>query len=250
MFKPILMVIDLAESTQEEARKLAISGSSQGTAVMALTQSRGKGRRGAEWVSPPGKNLAISVILRPTVEPREAALLGMLTSIVVADVVDSMCEPFRACVKWPNDVLIDQRKIAGILSEAQITNGKLDFIIVGIGLNVNSQFEDFPSDLAELLTSCSILTGRLFDLQEVGKTVLHRMRDLVNRFESEGSGFVAVDWQERWPHKNQLICRDGLEATALGIDTDGALIVRGLDGQRFKIMSGEVVLGKSAGITR
>jgi BirA family biotin operon repressor/biotin-[acetyl-CoA-carboxylase] ligase len=250
MFEPSLMVINFAESTQDEARKLAILGASPGTAVMALTQSRGRGRMGAQWVSPPGKNLAISVILRPTVEPREAPILGMLVSIVVADVVDSLCEPFRACVKWPNDVLINKRKIAGILSEAQITNGNLDFVIVGIGLNVNSQLSDFPADISEFLTSCSIMTGRSFDLREVAQTVLNRMKVFVNRFECEGSGFVSLDWQERWPHKNQLICRDGLEGTAVGVDTDGALLVRGLDGERFKIISGEVVLGKSGAITR
>ncbi|MFH0959306.1 MAG: biotin--[acetyl-CoA-carboxylase] ligase [Pseudomonadota bacterium] len=246
MFDPVLKTIEFAESTQDSARKLALSGSPSGTSVMAIVQTGGRGRRGATWFSPPGKNLAMSVILRPKLNPREAPILGMLFSIGVADMVDKLCGTSTSSLKWPNDVLVHDRKIAGILSEGQITNSCLEFVILGVGLNVNSLEEDFPADLTESLTSCSILTGRKFDLKNVGMSILMRLRELVGRLELEGSGFVSRLWQERWPHKDHSMCRDGVEGTAVGVDADGALLVESADGRIVKINSGEVCLQRTA----
>lgn len=242
MFDPILKIIEIAESTQDEARKLALSGSPAGTSIVAIVQTEGRGRCGSKWFSPPGKNLAMSVILRPKMEPRDAPMLGMLFSIAVADILDKLCHPFRTSVKWPNDVLVQDKKIAGILSEGQITNGCVDFVVLGLGLNLNSLEEDFPSNLTESLTSCSILTGLTFNLREVGMSILIRLRELTGRFEIEGAGFVPRLWQRRWLHKDQRICRDGVEGTAIGVDDDGALLVETPDGSWVKISSGEVCL--------
>lgn len=242
MFNPILKIIEIAESTQDEARKLALSGSPARTSIMAFVQTGGRGRGGSKWFSPPGKNLAMSVILRPNVGPREAPILGMLSSIAVADTVDKLCDPHRASVKWPNDVLVQEKKIAGILSEGQISSGRLDFIVLGLGLNLNSFEEDFPSNLTNSLTSCSILTGLTFDIKQVGISLLTRLGELSEKLELEGPGFVPGMWQMRWPHKDRRICREGVEGTAIGIDDDGALLVQSQNGRTIKITSGEVLL--------
>jgi BirA family biotin operon repressor/biotin-[acetyl-CoA-carboxylase] ligase len=118
----------------------------------------------------------------------------------------------------------------------------VDFVVLGLGLNLNSLEEDFPLNLTESLTSCSILTGLTFNLREVGMSILIRLRELTGRFEIEGAGFVPRLWQRRWLHKDQRICRDGVEGTAIGIDDDGALLVETPDGSWVKISSGEVCL--------
>ena len=112
MFKHDLIVVELTKSTQDMARKMAIDGAPSGTAVMALNQIKGRGRSASEWYSPPGKNLALSVVLRPSIEVRDAPLIGMLSSISVAMIFDSLCQPFKAFLKWPNDVLGATGKVA------------------------------------------------------------------------------------------------------------------------------------------
>ena len=134
-----LIVYEEVASTQDIARKLAQEGDPGPVAVMALRQTSGRGRSGRSWISPPGKNLALSVLLKPKLAPQEAPLMGLLASLAVAAALDAKGVPSVA-LKWPNDVLVEGRKIAGILPEASVKGNTLEFVIIGIGLNVNSRF--------------------------------------------------------------------------------------------------------------
>lgn len=242
MFKPDLIVLEETESTQDIAGKMALDEAPSGTSVMALRQIKGRGRSRSYWHSPPGKNLALSVIVRPTIKVQECPLLGMLASITTADLVDDLCHPFKAYLKWPNDVLIQDRKIAGILSEARILNGIVEFIVLGVGLNINSRAEDFPDELCESLTSFVIITGKTFDLKKVGISFLERLADLVHKVEHEGADFVPLLWEQRWRHKGQMLVRDGVMGTAIGIGPDGGLLMKIHDGEILNITSGTISL--------
>lgn len=160
-----LLIRESLESTNDEARSLAQAGSPDGLIVLAERQTAGRGRRGAAWFSPDGESLAFSILLRPG-EPKALwPRLAIATGLAVAEALESF--QIEAGIKWPNDVWIGQRKVAGILVEAGT-----DFVVVGIGLNVNST--GFPCEVAEIATSLRIEKSRIFSRAEVLAAVIRK----------------------------------------------------------------------------
>lgn len=235
-----LIIHNEAESTQDLAREMALQGEPEGTAVMALSQTRGRGRAGRSWSSPQGKNIAFSLLLRPRLTPRETVLLGLLASIAVAETVEGRGVP-EAHLRWPNDVLVHDRKIAGILSEAVIEAGAIDFVIIGVGFNVNTLESDFPADLRTPATSLFLCTGEESDLEQVARELLRKMNTLYSRVKKEGCAFIPPLWESRWPHRGRKLVHDDVTGTGLGLDTDGALILELEDGRVTHITSGDVL---------
>jgi BirA family transcriptional regulator, biotin operon repressor / biotin---[acetyl-CoA-carboxylase] ligase len=233
-----LDVHEQVESTQDLARSLALDGEPERVAVMALQQTRGRGRTGHTWVSPPGRNLALSLILRPNLAPREAPLLGLLTAVAVAEMLDDARVP-EPRLKWPNDVLVQNRKIAGILSEGTIMHNRVALVIVGLGLNVNAETNDFPPDLRTSICSMYLATGKKWGLEATGRDFLRHMEALYERVNKEGCGFVVPLWESRWAHGGQVLSRNGLTGVAEGIDSDGALLLRDHDNTLHRVCSGE-----------
>lgn len=234
-----LIIYESLGSTQDLARELARQGDSEGTAILALEQTSGRGRLGRTWVSPPGKNLALSVILKPQINPQHASLLGMAASIATAETVES-CGIARAELKWPNDVLVNGRKIAGILSEAAVTSDRVEYVIVGLGLNLNCSREDFPHDLRESVTSIATCTGQIYDVEETARVFLHKMHGLYDRVKTEGPAFIPVLWDSRWAHRKSHVIRDGIRYRAEAIAPDGALVVSTEDGTIKQLVSGTI----------
>ncbi len=234
-----LTIYQEAESTQDLARQMAARGEPDGSAVMALNQTSGRGRAGHSWISPPGKNLAMSVVLRPRIAPREAPLLGFAAAVVVAETVERRGVP-RAELKWPNDVWVQGKKIAGILSEASISGDTIEFAIVGIGLNVNSVESDFPQDLRSSVTSLLAATGRHSDLEEVARELLAGLGHLCDRIDREGCGFVPAVWDKRWAHRGLLLVHEDFSGIAQGIDEDGSLLLKDANGRLHRIACGDV----------
>jgi BirA family transcriptional regulator, biotin operon repressor / biotin---[acetyl-CoA-carboxylase] ligase len=232
-----LIIQEEAESTQDLAREWAVRGEPEGLAVMALNQTKGRGMAGHSWVSPPGKNLALSMILRPRFSPEKAPLLGLLASIAVAETVESRIR-MPAQLKWPNDVLVDGRKIAGILPEASLNGRQIGFVIVGIGLNVNAELSDFPPDLRDCVTSLRLSAGRELDLEDTARDLLERTELLYERAKGEGCSFIPGLWDARWAHRGAKFTRNGLAYTAEAIDADGELLVRAESGESQRLNSG------------
>jgi BirA family transcriptional regulator, biotin operon repressor / biotin---[acetyl-CoA-carboxylase] ligase len=226
------------ESTQDLARAMALDGEPEGVAVMALQQTKGRGRTGRTWVSPPGRNLALSLILRPDLPPREAPLLGLLAAVAIVDMLEEL-HVHEPLLKWPNDVLVKNRKIAGILSEGTIIHNTVALVIVGLGLNVNAETNDFPTDLRTSIISMYLETGKKWDLEATGRGFLRHMEALYERVNKEGCGFVVPLWESRWAHRGQVLSRSGLTGVAEGIDPDGALLLRGHDNILHRVCSGE-----------
>lgn len=232
------IVMDEATSTQDVVREAAARGEPEGLAVMALHQTRGRGRFGRSWISPRESNLALSLLLRPPLEPGDAALLGMMASIAVAETVEEHGIA-AARLKWPNDVTVQGKKIAGILPEARVVGRVVDYVILGIGLNVNTVLTDFPPELRESVTSLFLETGRESDLRTVAGTLLKRTERIYERVTREGAGFVLELWQARWAHRGAMLERDGIVGCAEGLDRDGALLLRSQDGTLHRIHAGE-----------
>jgi BirA family biotin operon repressor/biotin-[acetyl-CoA-carboxylase] ligase len=134
------------ESTNTEALRLALENAPEGTVVIADGQSEGRGRLDRIWESPPSKNLYLSVVLRPDIPAASASLIPLMVGVAVADVISKYC-PGRVRLKWPNDVLIDGRKICGILTEMRTRADRVHFIIAGIGVNINMRKLDFPREI-------------------------------------------------------------------------------------------------------
>lgn len=218
---------------------MAARGEPDGSAVMALNQTLGRGRAGHSWISPPGKNLALSVILRPRVAPRKAPLLGFAAAVAVAETLEKR-GILRAALKWPNDVLVKGKKIAGILSEASISGDEIEFVVIGIGLNVNSVENDFPHDLRSSVSSLLASTGRHSDLKEVALELLDTLGHLYDRIQREGCGFVPDLWDSRWAHRGSVLVHEGSSGIAHGIDADGSLLLRDGQGRLRRIACGDV----------
>lgn len=236
-----LLIYREAESTQDLVRDLALRGEPEGTAVMALKQTHGRGREGRSWVSPEGKNLALSVLLRPRLTPRDTVLLGFLVSIAVAETVEARGVP-EALLRWPNDVLVRGGKIAGILSEATVQAGTIRFVIVGIGLNVNTLDADFPADLRTPATSLLMSTGHEADLEAVARELLQKLETLYRRVKTEGCAFIPSLWERRWAHRGRMLVHESATGVGQGLDEDGALVLK-LHGEKvIRITSGDVDL--------
>jgi BirA family transcriptional regulator, biotin operon repressor / biotin---[acetyl-CoA-carboxylase] ligase len=234
-----LIILPELESTQDHARQLALLGEPDGTAVMTLRQTKGRGRMGRAWVSPPERNLALSLILRPNLAPSQAAMLGLAASIAVAEAIETMGIA-RAELKWPNDVLVASKKIAGILPEAHLNTDRINFVIMGIGLNVNLELDDLPVELHDTATSIFLETGQMIDLEACAETLLQIWQILYTRIIRDGIEFVPGLWSTRWAHLGARVAVKGAGGILHALDIDGSLIVR-LDDKTFiRVSSGEI----------
>jgi len=220
-----LVCLAVTDSTNRVAMEMAENGAKHGTVVVADAQTAGRGRMGRRWVSPPGKNLYVSLLLRPPVPAVDATRLALVAGVALADAVEAVGVP--ASLKWPNDLYCGGRKAAGILAEMASDPDGVRHVVIGVGLNVNGVEDDFPPDLRETATSLRICAGRVFRRVDV----LARLLDAFGARYAEflGGGFASLrdGWDRRdfLRGRRVLLRRHGGEGwgTADGLDTAGAL---------------------------
>jgi len=152
------------DSTNEKAFDLAAAGAPEGAVVIAEGQTKGKGRLQRVWHSPPGSNIYTSIILRSNLEPDCAPQISILAGVAVAETLDKYCRG-QVKLKWPNDVLLQEKKVCGILAQMKTSASRVDFIILGIGINVNINYNQLPQDIRNTATSLAIETGRTFPVR-------------------------------------------------------------------------------------
>ena len=219
----------LTDSTNERAKQLAAAGAPHGTIVTADEQSAGRGRQGRAWVSEPGSALLLSVVIRDLDERH--ALLPLATAVAVCEAAEASA-PVTCAIKWPNDVWVERRKLAGILVEGRPQEG---WAVVGVGLNVSG----FPGELAGLVTSLA-LWSPVPSPQSPG-AVLDALLPALDRRLSDDPARLLEAWRERDALRGgRITWRDG-EGTAAGIDDTGALLVDTGAG-RVALQAGEVHL--------
>ena len=169
---PILSY-EKVSSTNDVLKELAVQGAPEGTTVLAQAQSEGRGRRGREWTSVPGKGIYMSVLLRPEIPATDAGWLAILGGVAVIRALE-LLDVKNLTLKWPNDVLAVGRKISGILIEPRIGAGQIEFAVVGIGINVEQKAEDWTDALKETATSCH-MEGVLVSCEHVIRAVLSEL---------------------------------------------------------------------------
>jgi BirA family biotin operon repressor/biotin-[acetyl-CoA-carboxylase] ligase len=229
------------ESTMLGARAAAEAGAPDGAIALAEEQTAGRGRMGRSWVSPPGVNLYFTVVFRPTLE--QLGQLALIAPLAVCLAIEETTGLLPR-IKWPNDVLIDGRKVAGVLPEAELAGDKVLYALVGIGINVNLDAAGH-SEIATIATSLREQLGREVAREEVLAATLNHLEELytaVRRGE-----VVSMDWKQRLetlgkPVRIEAAGGSVIEGTVVDADSDGALILRRDDGTHVRVQSGEVTL--------
>lgn len=225
-------------STNDTARALAAAGAPHGTVVWARSQSAGRGRQGRAWFSPPG-NLYVSLILRPCVPAARLAELGFLAALGVADALDGVLAARRAELKWPNDVLLEGRKVAGILPEAAVAAGAPPAVILGIGINLR----EAPAGTPYPATSLAANGAAEVTPEGMLGALLPALARWLARWDAEGFAPARAAWMGRargLGHPVRVRTGEGwLEGRLTALDEDGALLVETAAGPR-RVTAGEV----------
>jgi len=233
------------DSTNRRAKLLAEQGAPNGTLIVADAQTGGRGRKGRAWFSPAHTGIYVSLILRPSIPPGEAPRCALLTSVAVAEGLFTGCG-VRGTIKWPNDILVNGKKIAGILIDIATELDMVEYMIVGVGLNVSILPDDFPSEIRDSATSILAETGiairrvdllceflkqfeKYYEMLSAGqfKDILHQWKE----FEDVIGRTVRVD-------SGNTACF----GTVVEIDSDGALLVRDSHGHLNRIFSGDITV--------
>jgi BirA family transcriptional regulator, biotin operon repressor / biotin---[acetyl-CoA-carboxylase] ligase len=234
------------QSTNDVTARQAESGAAEGTIVVADQQTKGRGRLGRKWFSPPRTGIYLSVVLRPKFRPDEAPGLSLMTALALADSLSQIC-PKKVQIKWPNDLLVDGRKVAGILTELSAERERISFVVIGVGINVNQGVTDFPDDIRDTATSLRRVTRR-----KVNRLKL--LRDFLYRLEQEYAiyrkGGLRKSQQRLRKYSSLLgqtvtvlAGREPITGIARDIDEQGRLILE-CDGRRVPVAAGEVTVAK------
>ena len=230
-------------STNDEAKKLAAEGAPHGTVIIADHQTKGRGRMGRTFQSAGGKGIYMSVILRPLCKPTELMHLTCAVAVAMCDAVENTCG-IRPGVKWINDLILQERKLGGILTEMALgADGSVSYAVVGVGINCSQKTEDFPSEIQDIAISLETALGRPISravlAAEMVKSLAQMAEDLQRKkfmmLDIYRSDCVTIgkDVTVHTPTEN-------LQGRALDVDSDGALVVRFSDGSIRTVQAGEV----------
>lgn len=226
-------------STNDIAKREAKKGAREGTVVVADEQTAGRGRLKRAWLSPKG-SIALSIILHPT--PAQLPSLIMVASLAVVHCIEKL-SGLKAQIKWPNDVLVNGKKVCGILIESDVRGSGVDYAVIGIGLNVNLNIADFP-EIAATATSLSQELGREISRREMIRYLLVETENLYLALPEEDSVFLK--WRERLVTLGKEVeissGKTSYKGIAESVASDGSLFLRQLDGRLIKIVAGDVSL--------
>lgn len=230
------------DSTNLEAKRLADGGMPHGTVVVADRQESGRGRLGRVWTSPAGCGLWMSMILKPSFAASQASMVTIVTAMAVMDAIEEV-SGVQVQIKWPNDLVIQGKKVCGILTEMGMEEGRISFIVPGIGINVNNI--SFPKELGEKAISLIMLTGKKVNRARLAGAVCRNFEKYyVDFLNCKNLARIRDPYNERLINRNkQVVVSDGARSfTCLseGIDEMGALLVQKEDGTKEAISSGEV----------
>jgi BirA family biotin operon repressor/biotin-[acetyl-CoA-carboxylase] ligase len=223
-----IVVLDATDSTNSRAMEMAENGAPHGTLVFADSQSGGRGRLGRHWLSPPGKNLYVSLLLRPDIPVAAVPRLSLVAGVALADMAEELGVP--GWLKWPNDLYIGERKAAGILSEMASDLDRVRHVTVGVGINVNMEEADFPADLRDRATSLRMHSDRPFRRVEVLARFLDAFGGRYQEFLAGGFAALRPGWERRdFLRGRRVRVRSGETSVwgeACGVDEGGALLFR------------------------
>lgn len=238
-----IICLDMVDSTNSEARRRATEAA-EGTIILSEEQTAGKGRQGRQWVSPRGKGIWLSLILKPEIQAHKVPQFTQIAAAAVCLALEQRGIT-KVEIKWPNDILVNGRKLSGILTEMQSKGKTVDHVVLGIGLNVNMNQQDFPQELQNQATSLFLETGKVWKRSQLIAEIINAFEPLYNLYVRDGDLIPTLD-----------ICRENSavigfrvllhekgverEVEVLDLGPEGELIVRMADGEKVSIVSGEV----------
>ena len=228
------------DSTNLWIKRLAKEGASEGTLALAEFQSAGRGRLGRSWEVPEGTSVMMSILLRPKFEPQYAPTLTLVMGMAVAKAVKNL--GFDVSIKWPNDVVVSHKKICGILTEMGVRDGKIDYAVIGVGINVN--IKEFPEEMADKATSLYLESGKEFDRSQIPGLVMEAFEEYYEKFAAtcDLSG-LKEEYESILANYNQpvrVLAKEPYEGVARGITDGGELLVEKTDGTIVAVSAGEV----------
>jgi BirA family biotin operon repressor/biotin-[acetyl-CoA-carboxylase] ligase len=228
------------DSTNLWIKRLAKEGAPEGTLALAEFQSAGRGRLGRSWEVPEGTSVMMSILLRPKFEPQYAPTLTLVMGMAVAKAVKSL--GFDVSIKWPNDVVVSHKKICGILTEMGVRDGKIDYAVIGVGINVN--IKEFPEEMADKATSLYLESGKEFDRSQIPGLVMEAFEKYYEKFAAtcDLSG-LKEEYESILANYNQpvrVLAKEPYEGVARGITDGGELLVEKTDGTIVAVSAGEV----------
>lgn len=242
-----IQVFQETTSTSDVLERLARDGVREGMVIFAESQTRGRGRLGRPWVSPPGRGLWFSVLLRPSLRPQAATRLTVAAAIGLSRAIRRTL-PIRPEIKWPNDIMLHGRKLAGVLTEL---SGELDSIrhaSLGIGVNANLLAEDFPAEVRPLATSLRMALGRPIDRPALAAAILQELDEAYAAALGDGFTALAEEWSAQCTTLGRLVTVHSgsrrIAGRAEALDDEGALMLRTDSGHLERIIGGDVTLEK------
>lgn len=238
LFYPVI------DSTNTIAFEKALNSKKEGLVILAESQLKGKGRLGRTWVSPPGLNIYMSIVLKPLIELTDATLITIMAAVACSIALREI-SGLEITIKWPNDLILQNRKIGGILTELKSEHRKIVFVVLGIGINVNADSNDFPEDIRNIATSLKNETKKSFSRTEILIKLLNELNKWYVILMSSPR-IIITKWKELTSTIGKkvkvLTVQETFEGIAQDIDEKGALILTLPTGERKKIISGDLVV--------
>lgn len=231
------------DSTNLKAYQLALNGAKEGEVVISESQKKGRGRLGRQWFSPPFLNLYLSVILRPKISPHQASLITLMAAVATADAIQKF-SGLLPLIKWPNDILIQDRKVAGLLNEIHSEMDRIHFVILGIGVNLNTEKKMFSKEIRAVATSLKIEMGQTVRRKVFLQIFLQELEKWYSIFLEEGGAVILKAWRDRAHIKGRQVKVTSFGETVAGIaidvDSDGALILETENGKQKRVVAGDI----------
>ena len=244
-----LHVLDEIDSTNSYLAHLGNKDALEWTVVVAEKQTAGKGRLSRKWESPAGMGLWFSILLRPNIKPDDCHLLNLLIAVLLSDYLEQKIKSVTGKkidvnLKWPNDLYIDNKKLTGILLQTSITAAKVNFLVLGIGLNVNQDLTDFPNELREKAVSLKMETEKIWNREELFTEFLEFLYKRYNFYFPEKQKEILDLYQKKVLFKNEMITVDfngnKVKGIFKGLSSQGYLILQSGEEERI-ITTGEMV---------
>lgn len=233
-----LVFMERTTSTNDLALDAADRGAPHGATFVADLQTKGRGRHGHTWTSPPGENLTFSILLRPTVDAPRANGLALVVGLAVRAAAARRVPAAAVAIKWPNDVVVGTKKLAGVLVESRLRGSRLDAIVVGVGLNVHMR--SLPDDIRGIATSLALLGDPDPNREAALADVLSELEPRLDAFSASGLEPLLLELREHDALAGASIVAGGVRGTGAGIDADGALLIRDESGETIRVTSGAV----------
>lgn len=242
-----LEFLQKVDSTNTELKNKARNNALEGHVLIAETQTSGRGRRGKEWVSKPNMGIWMSVLLRPRIDPKLVQTITLAASVAVVRALEKHGVSGLG-IKWPNDILINGMKVCGILTELSAQEGNVEWVVLGIGLNVNHLKRDFPDHLKSTATSIRLSSGKSASINRssIASDIINELEDIYINFIHKGPSWVVEEWKKYnitlGKRVSLITTSEEYQVYVLDITADGQLIVKYDDGTLGQVLSGEISL--------